>query len=580
LAGVILIISVGITYYRRRPPDTRQPLMRLDMQLGSGLPPHSERGAAAILSPDGTRLVYLSGSKLFARRLDQSAEAELPGTERAQAPFFSPDGQWVAFFASNRLKKVSLQSGRVIEVCASALSDGGSWDEDGNIIAATNVYLSSIPAAGGASRPVTNLASGEIAHRWPQILPGGKAVIFSAYTSMTGLDGATIAAQSLKDGRRETLVPGGTWARYVASGHLVYLANGTLFAVPFDADRLQVLGTPTPVLNEVAYSTAWGSAQADFSRTGTLVYRTARAGGGLVTVQLLDSASNTRPLLPVPGNYLSPTLSPDGTRLALTSAGDIWVYELGRESMTRLTYGGGHGNPLWTTDGRYIVFRAARGMLWTRSNGTGQAQALTESGSQQVPWSFTPDGKRLAYVENGSGGTTAIWVLPVEIDGSGLKPGKADLFMQRPFATRSPMISPDGRWLAYVSNESGTYRVYVERFPGGGAKAQISGDGGTYPAWSRNGHEIFFWQFDEHHPKNELMVAPYHAHGDLLKADRPRPWSGRTMAVFSTTRSYDPAPDGSHIVALVPADAPAADEGRVVFLLNFFDELRRRAPLK
>jgi hypothetical protein len=142
-----------------------------------------------------------------------------------------------------------------------------------------------------------------------------------------------------------------------------------------------------------------------------------------------------------------------------------------------------------------------------------------------------------------------------------------------------PMISRDGRWLAYMSNESGTYRIYVERFPGGGAKAQISDDGGTYPAWSRNGREIFFWQFDERHPKNELMVAPYQARGDLLMADKPRPWSGRPLAVFSTTRSYDPAPDGKHIVALVPADAPAEGEGRVVFLLNFFDELRRRAPV-
>jgi len=581
LAGVILMIGLGTIYYTRwaRAPETPQALIRLDVELGVDTTPSSQRGTAVILSPDGARLVFQSQSKLFSRSLDQAVAAELPGTEGAQAAFFSPDGQWVAFFAGNRLKKLSLQTGKVIEVCAAALGDGGAWGEDGNIIAASNVYLSRIPAGGGPPTPVTVLAAGEIAHRWPQILPGGKAVLFSAYSSMTGLVGATVEAQSLKDGRRKTLVRGGVWARYLPSGHLVYLANGTLFAVPFDADRLQIFGTPTPVLDQVAYSTAWGSAQIDFSRTGALIYRTARAGGGLVTVQWMDGSGNTRPLLPVPGNYLSPTLSPDGSRLALTSAGDIWVYELGRESMIRLTYGGGHGNPLWTTDGRYIVFRATRGMLWTRADGAGQAQQFTESGSQQIPWSFTTDGKRLAYVENGSTGKTAIWILPVEVDRSGLRAGKPEVYMQRPYPTRCPMISPDGRWLAYMSNESGPYRVYVEPFPGGGARRQVSDDGGTYPAWSRNGHDIFFWQFDQHHTKNELMVAPYQALGDSFLAEKPRPWSGRPLAVFSTTRSYDPAPDGKHIVALVPADAPQEREGRVVFLLNFFGELRRRAPL-
>jgi serine/threonine-protein kinase len=241
LAGVFLVIVVGIRHYIPRAGDLEtplQPLMRLDVELGTETSTRSERGNAAILSPDGTRLVYLSRSKLFSRRLDEAAATELPGTEGAEAPFFSPDGQSVAFFATSRLKTVSLRSGRVVDVCGVALGDGGSWGEDGKIILAGNVYLSSIPASGGMPTPVTDMAPGEIAHRWPQILPGGKAVIFSAYSSMTGLDGATIDAQSLTDGRRKTLVRGGTWGRYVASGHLVYLDKGTLFAVPFDWKRM------------------------------------------------------------------------------------------------------------------------------------------------------------------------------------------------------------------------------------------------------------------------------------------------------------------------------------------------------
>jgi serine/threonine-protein kinase len=329
-AAIILIIGAGAWYYRHgtRPLlAPLQPLMLLDLDLGNEVPPGAEGGANAVLSPDGGRLVYRSQSKLFTRRLDQPAATELPGTERGQAPFFSPDGQWVAFFAQGKLKRVSAQGGPVIFVSEAAGAAGGSWGEDGSIVASLNFRLSRI-STGGTPARLMELTPGEIAHRWPQILPGGKAVLFSAYTSMTGLDGAPVEVLSLSDGRRKTLVRGGTFGRYLPGGHLVYLDKGTLFAVPFDLNRLEVHGTPVPVVEDVAYSAAWGSAQIDFSKTGTLVYRSSKVGAGLVTVRWLDGSGNEQPLLPVPGNYLSPTLSTDGGRLALTSAGDIWVYEL------------------------------------------------------------------------------------------------------------------------------------------------------------------------------------------------------------------------------------------------------------
>jgi serine/threonine-protein kinase len=580
LAAVILIIWVGTSYYRRgvRPlvASPLQPLMRLDLALGNDVPAASDvPGAAVILSPDGTRLVYVSRSKLFTRRLDQAEATELPGTEGGRDPFFSPDGQWVGFFATGSLNKVSIQERRVIRLGYGTLANGGSWGQDGNIIAGFDLRLARISSAGGTPIPATELAPGEIAHRWPQILPGGKAVLFSAYTSMTGLDGGSIEAQSLKrNGLRKTLVRGATWGRYVASGHLVYINRGTLYAVPFDPERLEVHGTPTPILEEVAYDSAWGSALIDFSHTGMLVYRSSKAAGGLVTVQWLDQSGHTRPLLPVPGNYLSPTLSPDASRLALTSAGDVWVYQLGRGSMTRLTFGGGYGNPLWTADGRYIVFRATRGISWTRADGTGQPQPMTRGDHQQIPWSFSADGKRLIFVEATSG-KAVLWTLLVESDRSGLRAGKAEMFLQEPFAVRAPVFSPDGRWLAYQSNKSGAYEVYVQAFPDKHGQQQISTGGGTYPAWSRNGHELFFWCGAQ----RRLMVASYQERGDSFVAERPRAWSEKEPASFSTTRSYDPAPDGRQIVALMPADTPQEPRAGVIFLLNFFDELRRRAPL-
>jgi serine/threonine-protein kinase len=590
VAVFILIVSAVTWYYTRgaRPlAASLQPLIRLDVDLGNDGSPAVDRGAYPILSPDGARLVYVSGNgavagqgdvhaKLFTRRLDQREATEFPGSEGAQVPFFSPDGQWVGFFAGGRLNKVSIQKRQVVLLGDGSLENGGSWGEDGNLIVGFNFHLARISPAGGKPTPVTELAPGEMVHRWPQILPGGKAVLFSAYRSLAGLDGATIEIVSLKDGHRKTLVRSGTWGRYLASGHLVYLNNGTLFAVPFAPDRMEVRGTPTPVLEDVSYSAANGSAQIDFSRNGTLVYRSSKAGSGLVTVQWLDESGNTQPLLPVPGNYMSPTLSPDGSRLALTSAGDVWVYQLGRGSMTRLTFGGGYSNPLWTADGRYILFRAlsqpARGIWWIRTDGMGQPQPLTQSNNPQVPWSLPADGKRLAFNEQSPATGDDIWTVPVEITSSGLRAGKPELFLQTPFHERAPTFSPDGRWMAYQSNESGRYEVYVQEFPDGHSKRQISDGGATLPAWSRNGHDLFF------NFHRSLMVVSYQVRGDSFVAETPRVWFEKQIANFPSTMSYNPGPDGKRIVALMPADAPAEPHDRVIFLLNFFDELRRRVP--
>jgi serine/threonine-protein kinase len=550
LTTVILIIWVGARYYRRGAQplvaSPLQPLIRLDIDLGSD-PSPSEFGANAILSPDGTRLVYISHSKLFVRRLDQIEATELPGTEGVQVAFFSPDGQWVGFFADGRLNKISLQEKHVILLGDGSGENGGAWGEDGNIIAVFNRRLARISSAGGTFMPVTELAPGETVQRWPQILPGGKAVLFSAYRSLTGLDWASIEVVSFIDGRRKTLVRGGTWGRYLPSRHLVYVSQGTLFAVPFDLDRLEVHGTPTPVLDQVAYSTSRGTAQIDFSQTGTLVYQSSKAGSGLVTVQWLDESGNTHPRLPVPGNYLSPTLSPDGNRLALTLAGDVWVYELGRASMTRLTFDAGYGNPVWSADGRYIVFRAARGLWWKRADGSGQTEPLTHSIHQQVPCSFTADGKRLAFLEiNPATSREDIWTVRVETGGSGLRMGKPELFFPTPYHKRSPMLSPDGRWLAYQSDESGRYEVYVQAFPDGHGKREISRGFGTYPLWSPNGRDLFF-----RGQNNQLMVASYQAFGLRKELQISLPRKAMTWRRTANTLSRSCRPTRPENVTIV-----------------------------
>jgi serine/threonine-protein kinase len=340
-----------------------------------------------------------------------------------------------------------------------------------------------------------------------------------------------------------------------------------------------VHGTPAPVLEQVAYVPGNGLARFDFSRNGTLVYRSGGGAGGL-TVQWLDGAGKTQPLLAKPGAYVTPRLSPDGQRLALALVGaansDIWIYESQRDTMTRLTFGGGsNANPAWSADGRYIVFEAAGGMFWVRSDGAGQPQRLTQSKNRQVPFSFTADGKRLAFFEFVTGGTD-IWTVPLESDSSGLRAGNPEPYLQGPSIERHPVFSPDGRWLAYDSNESGTIQVYVRAFPDKGGKWQISNAGGIYPEWSRGGRELFFRTDDNH-----IMVAAFTVKGDSFVADKARVWSEKRIANSGPAgTNYDVAPDGKRIAALMPADAPGAQSApnQVIFLENFFDELRRRVP--
>ena len=386
----------------------------------------------------------------------------------------------------------------------------------------------------------------------------------------------------------KTLQRGGTFGRYVAvsksAGYLTYVNNGTLFAAPFDPNALELRGAPVPVLDRVAYSPVWGSARVDISAApgaGTLIYRSGGVGGSkLTTVQWLDSAGKLQPLLAKPGAYTTPRLSPDGRRLALTvregSNGDIWVYEPQRDTMTRLTFNGSSQNPAWSPDGRYIAYEGNGGMFWTRSDGAAMEQPLTHSNSRQIPYSFTPDGSRLAFfAPTPTTGGSALMTVPVKTTGDGLSAG-----MPEPFLVgggfRHPALSPDGHWIAYSSRESGSYEIYVRAFPDKGGRLQISNSGGVHPAWSRNGHQLFY-----RNAENRLMAAAYTVKGDSFFPDKPRLWAQQQIPEpgFNGT-TYDVGPDG-RVAAVIQVEAAEGDQAqnRLIFLENFVDELRRRVPV-
>jgi hypothetical protein len=587
-AGVLAVAlaALALVHFRQQPVD--RPLVRLDVDLGAdvSLPAPTPTGSDVAISPDGTRLAYESGNptKLFTRRLDQPKATELPRTEGAQAPlFFSPDGQWVGFSTGSKISKISVEGGAVVPLGDVTALAGASWGEDGSIIVgdALGKGLLRVPAAGGPAETLAELANGELALAFPQILPGGKAVLFTSNAAMD-VDKMNIEVLTLADRRRKIVARGGTFGRYLAtgngSGHLIYTNKATLFAVPFDLDKLETRGTAMPILDEIAYQAPFGTPELNFSRTGTLVYRRGgSSSSAMTTVQWVDTTGKKEALRAKPGTYCCPGLSPDGRRLALgvVEGGneDMWIYDSQRDAMTRLTFGGGpYTSPVWSPDGQYVAFGSPRGLFWTRADGASQPQPLTQSKSVQFPGSVTPAGKRLAYFE--FSGAAQVWTLPLEEQGGQLRAGKPEPFLKSKFSDQDPAFSPDGRWLAYTSDEQGKSEVYVRAFPppssGQGGKWQISNSGGVEPRWSRNGHDLLYRSGDQ------IMVVSYTVKGDTFVAEKPRVWIAKLGGV-----EWDLAPDGKRVAVMTAVDTPEApkQEHEVVFLENFFDELRRRVPV-
>jgi serine/threonine-protein kinase len=574
--------------------------VRLDVDLGPEISLHAPNAgtSSVVLSPDGKRLVYVASvaqgqPKLHTRRLDQPQATELPGTEGASSPFFSPDGLWVGFYNPGKINKISVQGGAVVPLTGISLVGGASWGEDGNII--TSEPYSSlllIPSGGGPSAVVMERANGDSVLGFPQVLPGGKAVLFVAYKGSTDPDEASIDVFTFADRHRKTVARGGVSARYLPTsdraGHLVYTNKGTLFAIPFDLERLETHGTAVPVLADVAYVLGTGASQFTVSPSGTLVYRKGiGAAFAPTTVQWLDSSGKKQPLLDKPGVYVAPRLSPDGKRLATTfierSSNDIRVYDQQRDATTKLTFGEGiYFFPVWSPDGRFVVFGfSGPGLLWARADGGGQPQPLLESQRRQNPCSFTPDGKRLAYYE--IAGRRQIWTVSVDEDSGRLKAGKPEQFLRSQFEERLPAFSPDGRWLAYQSDASGKDEVYVRPFPppasGQGEQWPISNGGGTLPVWSPNGRDLLYQSNDQ------IMTVRYTVKGDAFVPEKPRVWIaklGAAVDLFYTGRQWDLAPDGKRVAVITPVEAPEAPkpDHTVVFLLNFFDYLRQRVPME
>jgi serine/threonine protein kinase/Tol biopolymer transport system component len=587
LAGVALL-AIGFIATWNRKPSSVQPVTRtvINLPLGQQLA-GLENGPAVALSPDGTHLAYVARQsgiqQLYLRAMDSLEAKSIPGTEGAVNPFFSPDGQWVGFFAGGKLKKVSVSGGAALTLVDVAYPGGVSWGRQGMIAFLPDAVsaLQQVSDAGGTPQPLTRFEKGEVSHSWPEFLPDGKAVLFAAAPNAINWSNSQVAVQSLGTGERRNLIQGGTQPRYAPSGHLVYAQGGNLMAVPFDPQRMAVMGTAVPVVEDILQSPTGGYAQYSFSATGSLVYVPGGVQGTQSKLVWISRNGAEQPLAAPAHAYLGPRVSPDGQRVAVGIAEQetqIWLYDLSRETLTRLTFEGNYNYaPVWTPDGKRIAFQSNKegplNLFWQLADGSGGLERLTTSEYLHAPQSWSPDGQLLAFIEINPTTQRDIWVLRMGDPSAGSgQVRKAQPFLRTRFDETAPRFSPHGRWLAYISDESGRYEIYVQPYPGPGGKWQISTEGGTEPVWNPNGRELFYRSGDK-------MMAVDIATQPGFAAGTPRMLFERRYepAPFPAA-NYDVSSDGQRFLMLKSIEQEQAAPTQINVVLNWFEELKQKVP--
>jgi serine/threonine-protein kinase len=574
--------------------------------------PAKSRSTVMALSPDGTHLVFVAvhgeTQQLYVRALDRLDAAPIAGTEvstsqgaRLESPFFSPDGQWIGFWtgsaAGGALKKVRLDGGPATTLCPTPSPYGVSWSTSDAIVFANSGSggLWRVSPSGGTPQSLTTVdaKNGEVSHRFPQVLPGGQAVLFTVLRASRRWDDAQVVVKSIRTGAQHLLVEGGADARYLPTGHLVFARTGTLMAVPFDLARLDVSAGAVALVEDVGQAIdngqadgGTGAAQFSVSTSGSLAYVT----GGVEpdperSLVWVDRSGGVAPLAATRRDYIAPRLSPDGQRIAVfTGAGNqqVWVYDIARDSMTRLTTNEVRPySPIWTLDGKRVVFGVGGlgNLFWKPRDSTEPAEPLTtDERAAFAPSSWSPDGKSLAFVKAISPTHSEIWVLSLENGAWRTRP----LLKAASGESRQeyPEFSPDGHWLAYVSNESGRNEVYALPVPGSGGRQQISTEGGVAPAWSRSNHELFYTVGVPNTSRMKVMEVEVRTEPTWV-ASKPRTLFEGNYRSTAPVRGYDVTPDGRRFLMVrLDTQPPAPAHAEIMLVLNWLEELKRRVPTK
>jgi eukaryotic-like serine/threonine-protein kinase len=581
IAAAAVLASAVAAWILKPAPTIAHDVSRFAIALPEGVNFTRAGRHLVAISPDGRKVVFVANQQLYLRSLDQSEAVPIRGTNIDPAdPVFAPDGAWVAFWSNNQIRKIALSGGAPVTVCDTPIPYGMHWSGDRIFIGLGPRGIVAVPSAGGTAAQVVAPGTGGELAAHPHLLPDGDSLLFTWRTKGNWND-AQVVVESLRTHARKVIVEGGSDARYVSSGYLVYQHDNVLFAEAFDPRQLSARSGPIAALEDVSgvgsNSGPIGAAQAAISAAGTIAFVPGNASSGRRFVWV-DRSGRDEPVAVPPHVYYYPRLSPDGTRLAVDARdqeGDIWVWDFGRSTLTRLTFGSNlESYPAWTPDGRRLLYDSDQGgrlqTYWKAADGSGVAEQLTSGTQSLTPYAVSPDGRHVVLRGSAADGSGSdIYVLALAGD------RKPQPLIKTPASELNAELSRDGRWLAYQSNESSRDEVYVRPFPSvGEGRWQISTNGGRTPLWSHDGREIFYVAAD-----NRMMAVSLDTK-TVFAAGEARALFDAAKYVTSTLgRAYDIARDDKRFLMTTSA-IPAGEANRIAVVQNWLEELKQRVPAK
>ncbi len=573
--STILLVALIVTWLILQKPELKNIVTKFSVELGHDYTLDVSSYPALAISHDGKSLIYKANSKFYLRKMNSTEPVIISGIENASSPFFSPDDKWLGFFRNGKLEKISLSGGTPVTLADAPDNRGGTWNKNGMIVfsASATEGLSMISENSGNVKKITtpDTTKNERTHRWPSFLPDGKHVLFTMGTiaSPDYYENAEIDVVDIETGERKSLIKGASTARYISTGHILFSRSGVLYIVPFDADDLEIKGQPIPVIEGVYSELTTGITNYMVSDNGTLVYIPGAVEGGNRKIVNIDMNGNSTTLDTSGHPYLEPQLSPDNKKIAVVIRDgedfDIWIFDILNKTLSRLTFGGFNRTPHWSPDGKIIAFvkrtdDGKSGIFVKPYDGSGKEIEIYRDNSRLYVNEWTKDGENLIIDKLDSHyAQSDLLIIPLKGD---KKPWK---YLDSKFDEYEASLSPDGKWLAYLTDESGTYQGYVRSFPNKEGKWQISTDVIEEPRWSPDGKTIYY-------RKGSQLIEVSVSASPTFSAGIPRVLiSGFPAMNMDSGISYDITSDGKSFITTTPVNGSTLKNISIV--LNWTDEI-------